>query len=604
MKFALSFIICLVIFVSYSNSERAQLKAKLSHENLILDKLLKSDSLSNYVNNSNHSKHLLTEALNEAILINHSFLICSSLSKLISIELDQGNFNEATEHLTYLKYEIIKHKHEALIFELIMLYINYYSFNRQFDIALKYDKELLKFAIAKNDEEWKGKSYLSLSGDIGMIGHLDKAIEYCDSAFYFATITNNAKLKLQVYINKFALVRQNGDLKNAAQYALYAKEISDSLAYSKYYVYIYEMLGTSNLDEGLYAQALTHYSEGLSFAIDSENKQYEFMFYDRISFAYEFMGNVDSAYHYYILYKQLESKVINDENYQKTLEINNSVDKKLKDLEIDSLQFENDALIQKRKINLLLIGIFILISLFLSAISIILYRNIKFRKKAISDLIEKNKEIEEQSNRLNIQTKLISKFQSQMNPHFYANVLNGLQGLIISDEKTVAIDQIQKVSLLMRQTIVNSDKDFILITEEINYLKDYILFMKGFLDYVIKIEIDMKCDDDIIIPPMMLQPFIENILKHAKLSRKSEPVIQIKIDSKNHFLNISISDNGCGFLLDKNLPKNHALDIFKSRQKLWFQQEGLTYNESYFKITSTIDIGTTVFLNFPLKYIY
>lgn len=548
------------VFSQYGEVKLPQKKVSLIEQE-ITKTLSICDSLAMQINTDSLRFQLTKDAFQKALKLNNNFLACKAASKLANYYLLVGQYDIGIKYLTYLKYYGIKHHYTEIILETLALYSLYYSYNRQPKIAYQYSKKILYIAQQTNNKEYIGSAYLSISNDFGMIRSLDTALAYCDSAITIALETNNKKQFLLANINKFAFLRENGRFKDCEIVSYEIDSIRNDLNYSIYDVYVYEILGTSAFDNQQYLVALQFYQDGLKQAIISNNKQYEFLFYDRISFAYEYLDNIDSAYHYYILFKQLETETVNNEMYKKSIETENSIEKKLKNLEIKNLIVENDRLNQKRKINYLVIGLFLMIIIFLVILSIVFYRNSQFRKKAFDEVLNKNNQIEQQSQILLEQQKLISKFQAQMNPHFFANSLNTLQGLIIENKQKDAIEQIQSIGMLMRQTIVNSDKEYINLSDEINYLKLYVKSIKNSIFPNLVFTVESKENDDLLILPMLIQPLLENSIKHGKLDLKSDPELLVSFSVIDNLMHIIICDNGCGFQVNSTIAQSHALHI-------------------------------------------
>ena len=139
----------------------------------------------------------------------------------------------------------------------------------------------------------------------------------------------------------------------------------------------------------------------------------------------------------------------------------------------------------------------------------------------------------------------------QMNPHFIFNCLNSINLYIEQNDSTLASDYLSKFSQLMRLSLVHSRKEKIVLTEEIIALKLYLemesMRFKGKLNYVF--DIDDNVDADFIeIPPMLIQPYIENAIWHGLMHKKQGGKISIKIsqDFTKQTLNITIEDNGIG----------------------------------------------------------
>jgi len=139
--------------------------------------------------------------------------------------------------------------------------------------------------------------------------------------------------------------------------------------------------------------------------------------------------------------------------------------------------------------------------------------------------------------------------QLQMNPHFLFNSLNSIQGLILGNDIDGAIHYLSKFSQLMRKTLYNSSESFIPLREEVNTLTLFIE-LESFrfgdrFDY--SITVDPKIDQDFTkIPPMILQPYVENAIVHGLLNSKHKGQLSIEMKLQGHDLHCVIQDDGVG----------------------------------------------------------
>lgn len=138
----------------------------------------------------------------------------------------------------------------------------------------------------------------------------------------------------------------------------------------------------------------------------------------------------------------------------------------------------------------------------------------------------------------------------QMNPHFIFNALNSIQYIIGKEDPKVARIQLAKFSKLMRKILDNSRKNLITIEDELETIRDYIQ-METFASSK-KIALNIKLNEDIpedvpIIPPLLLQPFVENAIIHGFDDSTESPAITIEFDmEQKNILICSVSDNGVG----------------------------------------------------------
>jgi LytS/YehU family sensor histidine kinase len=158
----------------------------------------------------------------------------------------------------------------------------------------------------------------------------------------------------------------------------------------------------------------------------------------------------------------------------------------------------------------------------------------------------------------------LTAMKAQMNPHFLYNVLNSIQGLIYADKKVEATDYLGKFSDLMRLTLNFSEKQWHGLEDELEALRLYLDLEKGRFngEFIYEIEIDNSLPQKHIeLPSMLLQPFLENAIKHGLMHKTGQKQLSISFveDPVHQRIIISIDDNGIG--------RKHAAEIQQKRPK-------------------------------------
>jgi two-component system, LytTR family, sensor kinase len=163
----------------------------------------------------------------------------------------------------------------------------------------------------------------------------------------------------------------------------------------------------------------------------------------------------------------------------------------------------------------------------------------------------------------------LKSLRSQMNPHFIYNSLNSVNNFISKSDEKAANKYLSEFSLLMRAVMENSKHDFVSLANEIQIIERYLLLEHSRFgdkfDY--KIEISQDTDtENIMIPPMLIQPFVENAIWHGLRYLELKGLLSIKIKTDNNRLHIGIEDNGIGrkhseALKTKNQKEHHSTGL-------------------------------------------
>lgn len=207
----------------------------------------------------------------------------------------------------------------------------------------------------------------------------------------------------------------------------------------------------------------------------------------------------------------------------------------------------------------------------------------------------------------------------QMNPHFIFNALNSIQSNIGTGNEKEARYYLAKFSRLMRQILDNSRNTQITLEEEIETLENYLLIEKfcngDRFDYEIKTDENLEIDY-LKIPPMLLQPFVENAIKHGMKNidpLQTEPSergkIIVEFREKGNLLECSVTDNGIGRSKAEELNKNSKETYHKSMALTVTQERlDLLQESDAFQALQIIDLydangnaaGTKVILRIPM----
>ncbi|QRM89111.1 sensor histidine kinase [Lacinutrix sp. WUR7] len=151
----------------------------------------------------------------------------------------------------------------------------------------------------------------------------------------------------------------------------------------------------------------------------------------------------------------------------------------------------------------------------------------------------------------------LKSLRSQMNPHFIFNALNSVNSFIASNDERTANRYLSDFSQLMRAVLENSEQDFIPLQKEVDLLELYTQLehfrFKDKFDYSITVE-DNVAINEFQIPPMLLQPYIENAVWHGLRYKEEKGKLEINISQKSaDEITIAIIDDGIGREKSKSL---------------------------------------------------
>lgn len=207
--------------------------------------------------------------------------------------------------------------------------------------------------------------------------------------------------------------------------------------------------------------------------------------------------------------------------------------------------------------------------------------------------------------------------QNQMDPHFIFNSLNSIQSYILEENTNKALEYLSDFSLVMRKNISNANKDFISLSDEISYLKNYLkLEQMRFSDkFIFDIEMDSEIHSQKIkLPPMLIQPFLENAVKYGLSGCDGKGELRLKFFIIDSYLKCIIEDNGIGReraklqIKGSNIMEHHkTMKITNDRIKLLNTMVAKGKQKYSYSIHDVINpqnesFGTRVELFFPTNH--
>lgn len=223
------------------------------------------------------------------------------------------------------------------------------------------------------------------------------------------------------------------------------------------------------------------------------------------------------------------------------------------------------------------------------------------RIRYIKDREAKAREKELEVMRLNkdFATSQLTALRMQMNPHFIFNALNSVQHYILQGNVVEANKYLAKFSKLQREILHSSDQQFITLEKEIEILNWFLeleqyRFGESFTYQINKSE-DIE-PEELKIPPMVLQPFVENAIWHGLMPRQSERVLTIYFDLHSEdILQVTLRDNGIGRAASSRLKQkeevhktkheSRGMSMVQQRLKLLQEQYGQPFDATVSDIT-------------------
>lgn len=431
-------------------------------------------------------------------------------------------------------------------------------------------------------------------------GQLDEAFQYYTAAKNSLDLYPNTRALGEWYNNIGAYYESRGYPEMAVENwenAITAfGEINDKFGLADTYLLLAEFYNGQNNN----TKALQAAHSALNLANETGVMEQMGVAESVLSDIYYEMGNTDQALIHFKKYSNTKDSLHKKNDVRKAVEATMNYEFEKKELLQKEANQKRELLIREEaKSNNLKLLFGALIALLLFGIGFLIYNRHQLKKT-----LTLQKELAEYEQKA---------LHLQMNPHFVFNCLGSISSFIVQNGTDSAIKYLSKFSKLMRLTLEYSKESLIPIDKEIESLQNYLeLEQLRFNDkFSFSIEKDPNIEDDVALPPLLIQPFIENAIIHGVIPKNESGTISISFSISNSSLHCIIVDDGVGINQSKKnkeklvlAHKSMALGIIQKRLEMISEA---TTKEASISIEEMVNgdkiTGTQIKLQLPLQYI-
>jgi len=519
-----------------------------------------------------HSQGRLVEArkwylqsLEMGKVVSDTIMIVRCLTSLGALDSDLGNYVEAIkvglEALTIAELLGSLSMQSDILANLGILYGKMGNYHKSLD----YHLSSLQMDLQAGDQ--RGISY-----SLNNIGLVYKNLGMTDSAVFYYNQSLEIKRKLDDRYgittglsNLGAIYLKQGKLDKALACYDEALVIADSAGMLLEKITL--LIGKADVlvEKRFFDQAKEHYFQSLQIA-EKENLQEDIRDnYEGLAALYEKSGDLANTVKYLRLYSDIKDSLLSESSHRSIAEMQTRFETEKKEKEIEILS--RDKEIQTLKIKRQSTQLYFLLALVLFTIIIAILIYSRFRLKQINIRSELEKKNLETEHRL---------LRSQMNPHFIFNSMNSIQSYISGNDNFTAMSYLSKFAKLMRFILENSRKSMISLSDEIETLELYMdlekIRFKDMFDFNVKLSDEINTEAT-YVPPMLIQPFIENSIKHGFRNKNGKGNLIVNFQLENEILKCEIRDNGIGRKkaeeINKQKDPNHkSVGMEVTRQRL------------------------------------
>ena len=448
-----------------------------------------------------------------------------------------------------------------------------YSRVENFEASDFYYEEALELYNSIKLYDQSINCYINLARNLSLRNHNDEAFKKYQIAIELAEEKGTSKQLAAIYSNMASMLIEFENYPKALEYSKHALELNEKIDRKTGMTSAEINMARSYLHLGKYDLAENRLNSALKRVIKINDRINEGYVYKILSSLYYKMGKYKHAYDFREKFEALEDSILNVQVASQIEGFRIKYESTEKEHKIEQLSKEKeigDLKIQQRT-YLAIISAFTALLIFFLALLLIRQNKQRAKRQEIS-----------------LKQKLL---RTQMNPHFIFNALGSIQNYIFANKNLEAGKYLSKFANLMRNILENSVNEMIPIEQEIETIENYLLLQKlrkkGIFNYIVLNDVK----EDINIPPMLAQPFIENSINHAFEGLNIEGYIDVRYFETGDYIKIEIKDNGMGVKkstkINQNIHKSKAIGLTTERLKLISRKK----INSSIKITDLSELG-------------
>lgn len=401
----------------------------------------------------------------------------------------------------------------------------------KYSMALEHHQNALSIAKNIDDKGYIGISLHNIGVAYNKLKQYKNALVYFDSSFVIRQEEGDKKGLFNILINRGEVYIEINEPQKSIESFKDALDLVSGTTNKTDIALASLKLGETYLFVGETGKVNALLQEALNLSKETGEIKYLKDSFKALSDYYSQIDDFENAYSNYIEYTAIKDTIFNRDSRREISEMETlyELDKKETEIEIQNLKIDQ----QQARFYYIISGVILLIIL-----TLLLFSRYKLKQKQVRTELEKKN--------IDIEQRLL---RTQMNPHFIFNSLNSINSFITDNNSDAAQTFLSKFARLMRYILENSRKTMVpveddIVTLELNLELERLRFDNKF-DF--KIEVEEGLDkENIYIPPMLLQPFVENAVLHGVASLEGKGMISIKMTPKNKVMLCVVEDNGVG----------------------------------------------------------
>lgn len=535
--------------------------------------------------NYNTAESHFMEALNIAREYKDTVLVSKILNNLGNIKLNTGQLDSAIDYFSEAGSFFLKNKN---LYGAVSIEVSLSSIYRSigsYSIAHKHLDKAVSLAKESKNTRLLGTVYHNLGALLYDEKKFDEAYDAAMKSYGYRIEGEHLGGQIKSLINLGSIYYKKKQFFESDTCYKKALRLAEENGFNEDQAYIQMHLGFINLERENLDSASEYFNSSMKLAKNLSDLELQQQLHDYLYYIDSVKGDFKAAITHLQQYNNIKSEYDISDSEKKLEKLEN-----LFNLAKAENELKEDTIQRNRLLITCLISGLVVVVL----ITILLIQQVLLRShRKIAELSQEN-------------------LRSQMNPHFIFNILNSIHSFLLKNDSKSSSRYLLKFSHLLRLTLDNSSSKLASVSDELEALKLYLelesMRFNNRLEY--EIIVDEEIDPLMFkIPPLLLQPYVENSIIHGLQNKNGKGKIEIRLDYKNEGLHCSITDNGIGRKKAEQLKKERGINhksygskITETRLHLLNTIYGRKYDVRY---TDLMDEnrncrGTKVEFNLPI----
>lgn len=484
-------------------------------------------------------------------------LLCATYNNISRAQFQLGLLEETYKTILLAEKQLAFLERPYSKINVLLSMSNYLGQMGKMKESLSFLSQANEIAITLNDKKLIGICLANLGTSYHKLGNLDSSLIVLNQAWKYANDLKDIESICSRALSIGELYFSKDQFEQAEIWSKKALEVSTENQLFKQQGDIYLLLANIAIQQSINSKAMEYIHSAIQIQTNNQDRIKLPQSYDLLHTVLKKTGRFEEALEAHLKKVQIKDSILNEQTLSRIEELQTRYQVVESEKEIAVLRSEN----QVQELKLIQNRLYFLIVTFI--VGVLVWSGWRYYRRRL---------IKAKLGALEIEQQLL---RTQMNPHFTFNTLTSIQNYLLSAGKSKeGAYYLAKHAKMMRQILEFSRRSWISLEEEIAFLENYLGQQKMRHENKFHFNINLESSIDpalFFLPPMFLQPAVENAIDHGRIFEIPDGYLEIKFEEYNKGLNIKIIDNGIGRAeasRQQNKPNSYSSEIIAQRIEL------------------------------------